>query len=263
MPKLSLNQASEQAGRFFRRETVLVLPVAFATFGLGALLLALVTPAAPANGQPPLGPWLLAFIPVVLAGLIGQFAIALLVLRPGISVGEALRGALAALPRALLVLLLLWVAAVVLLVGAMIVLGLIAIASGVNATSLTVATAILVFVMLLGVAGRMLLIWPMLADREAGAVATVRAAFALGKGGTARLIVALLAFLLVYSVVTGAARFLFGSVLLLIGRLTGGEGPAAFFAALLVALIAAALQALWAVFVTLLYRDADAAATGS
>lgn len=263
MPKISLNGASEQATGFFRREAGIVLPVAFATFGLGMLLVTLVTPASPAPEQVEPGAWMLAVIPAALAGVIGQLAISLLVLRPGVSVGEALRGAFGRLPRALVVVLLIMVAAMAGMLVLSLVLGLVAYATGASTISLTTLAVLLVTLAMIWFAARLLLVWPMLADREQGAVPTFRAAWALSKGSSGRLVAALVLFGLVYVVVTGAVQLVFGSIFLLLGRAIGADAAAAFLAAVIVALVASALQALWAVFVTFLYRGVAGSTNGS
>lgn len=262
MPKLSLNAASEEATRFFRREAAILLPVAFATFGLGMLLITLVTPATPADGQVEPGAWMLAIIPVGLIAIIGQLAISAMVLRPGASVGEALRSAFARLPQALLIVLLIVAAAMAGALVISLVLGVVAVATGASTLSLTALAVILLLAAMIWFAARLLLIWPLLADSGAGAVAAFRSAWRLSKGSTGRLLAALVAFGLVYVVLTGAVQLVFGSLFLIVGRAVGGEGVAGLLAAVVVAIVASALQALWAVFVTCLYRAA-APTTGS
>ena len=73
MPRISLNGASEAATRFFRREAGIVMPVAFATFGLGMLLVTLAAPPPGEDGQLQHGPWMLAMIPALLAALVERY----------------------------------------------------------------------------------------------------------------------------------------------------------------------------------------------
>lgn len=256
MPRFSLNEASEEAARFFRREAAIILPIAFATFGIGMLLIALMTPEPPANGQVEPGAWMLALIPVGLVAILGQLAISALVLRPGASVGEALRAAFARMPRALLIVLTIIAAAMIGTVAVTLVLGVIAAATGAGALSLTVLAVVLIVTLMIWFAARLLLVWPMMIDRDQGAVATLRAAWRLSKGSTARLLAALITYGLVYVVVTGAIQLGFGAFFLIVGKALGAEGAARFLVAVVVAVAASALQAMWAVFLTCLYRAA-------
>jgi hypothetical protein len=263
MPRISLNGASEAATRFFRREAGIVMPVAFATFGLGMLLVTLAAPPPGEDGQLQHGPWMLAMIPALLAAVIGQLAISAMVLRPGISVAEALRDAFGRLPRALIVILLMVAAGMVGLLAISLVLGIIAYATAAGDVSLWTVATLLLFVAFVWFSARLLLVWPMVADRSEGAVRTFRAAWALSKGSAGRFFGALLLFSLVYVVVTGAVQLVFGSLFLLLGRAIGADAAAVFLAAIVVALAASALLALWAVFVTYLYRAAAGSTTGS
>src|SRR3546814_10855643 len=69
--------------------------------------------------------------------------------------------------------------------------------------------------------------------------------------------------MLVYVVVVGAARFGFGSLFVIVGQAIGSEALARFLPALAVAAIGAGLQAVWAVFITQLYRGVSEGTTGT
>src|SRR3546814_9790977 len=103
MSNLSLSSVSDDTGAFFRREAGLVMTVAFATFGLGLLLVELMTPDPAAGGQVTPGNWMLWLVPAALLGIVGQLTISLLVLTPGTSVREAMGAGLRRLPTVLLV----------------------------------------------------------------------------------------------------------------------------------------------------------------
>src|SRR3546814_13865994 len=90
MSNLSLSSVSDDTGAFFRREAGLVMTVAFATFGLGLLLVELMTPDPAAGGQVTPGNWMLWLVPAALLGIVGQLTISLLVLTPGTSGRESM-----------------------------------------------------------------------------------------------------------------------------------------------------------------------------
>src|SRR3546814_6805261 len=103
MSNLSLSSVSDDTGAFFRREARLVMTVAFATFGLGLLLVELMTPDADAGGQVTPGNWMLWLVPAALLGIVGQLTLSLLVLTPGTSAKEAMGAGLRLLPTVSLV----------------------------------------------------------------------------------------------------------------------------------------------------------------
>src|SRR3546814_17985349 len=98
MSNLSLSSVSDDTGAFFRREAGLVMTVAFATFGLGLLLVELMTPDPAAGGQVTPGNRLLWLVPAALLWIVGHLTISLLVLTPGTTVREALGAGMRPLP---------------------------------------------------------------------------------------------------------------------------------------------------------------------
>lgn len=257
MSSLSLSAAAEQTRSFLRREAGLVLPIAFATFGIALIIVALAAPEASADGRVQPGLWSLALFPMIFLGVVGQLAISYLVLRPGASVRDALGAAMLRLPTALALILLMMaaVAVVALLLGLITGFALLA-GAGVNALSMVLALGLAGFGLWLG--ARLLLLWPLIADRREGAIASIRQSFALSRGHVWKFIVLMFAFGLVYVVVTGAVQLGLGSVLLILGRLLGAEGAAMFVAAIVTALLGAAIQAVWAVLLSNIYRQITA-----
>jgi len=256
MSRVSLGAAAEQTKSFMRREAGLVLPVAFATFGIALILVALVTPEPAAAGErvKP-GLWSLAIIPLMLLAMVGQLAISHLVLRPGASVREAFGAAMARLPTALGMLLLLFAIFAAAGLALILVMGVLAVALGAAAQAAAALAALAVILVLLFVGARLLMAWPLIVDRSAGPVATLQAAFALSKGFFWKFLLLTLAFALVYMILTGAVQLGLGSILLIFGKLVGAEGAAAFLTAIVVALLGAALQAAWAVLLAFVYRQ--------
>jgi hypothetical protein len=258
MSKVSLGAAAEQTKSFMRREGGLVLPVAFATFGLALILIALVTPEPAAGGKVEPGLWSLAIIPLMFLAMIGQLSISYLVLRPGGSVRDALAGAVARLPTALAVILLLVAAIAAAGLLLILVMGLAAVAMGATPEMAAALGATAAIIVLLFLGARLLMAWPLIADRRSGPVSTLKEAFALSKGRVWKFLALTFAFGLVYVTFTGAAQLGLGSLLLIFGKLLGAEGAAAFLTAVAVALLGAAIQAVWAVLLANIYRQLTA-----
>ncbi|HEY9554222.1 hypothetical protein [Allosphingosinicella sp.] len=263
MSNLSLSSVSDDTGAFFRREAGLVMTVAFATFGLGLLLVELMTPDPAAGGQVTPGNWMLWLVPAALLGIVGQLTISLLVLTPGTSVREAMGAGLRRLPTVLLVTLVLGLVAGIAIALFTVVGGAIAVVAGMAIGGATALVSFLLGAFILWGAARLLLIWPLIAERAPGAVDSVRGAWRLSRGHAWRFAAAVLAFMLVYVVVVGAARFGFGSLFVIVGQAIGSEALARFLPALAVAAIGAGLQAVWAVFITQLYRGVSEGTTGT
>ncbi|WP_157216237.1 glycerophosphoryl diester phosphodiesterase membrane domain-containing protein [Flavisphingomonas formosensis] len=100
MATLSIGDAWEGASAFLKREWKLLLPVSLAFVGMPGLVTELLGPKIdPANlgtmSSSQLMPWLFG---MSLIGLFGQLAINILVLVPGVSVGEALSRAIHRFP---------------------------------------------------------------------------------------------------------------------------------------------------------------------
>lgn len=255
MGTVSLSAAVEQTKGFIRREGGLVLPVAFATFGLALILVVLVTPEPSAGGQVQPGLWSLAVLPLMVLAMIGQISISYLVLHPGSSVRDALGAGLRRLPVALGVILLVIAALAAIGLLLIMVMGVLALALGAAETGAAALGALAVFAVLIFAGARLLMAWPLIADRRSGPVATLKQAFALSKGHVWKFLALTFAFALVYLALTGAVQLGVGSLLLILGRLMGAEGAAAFLTAILVALLGAAIQAVWAVLLANIYRQ--------
>jgi hypothetical protein len=255
MNKVSLGAAADQTKSFMRRERGLVLPVAFATFGIALILIALVTPEAPAGQQVQPGLWSLAVIPLMFLAIIGQLSISYLVLRPGSSVRDALWAALGRLPAALGLILLVFAAFVAAGLLLILILGMLAVVFGATETGAAALGALAVAIVLLFMAARLLMAWPLLADRRSGPLATLKQAFALSKGRVWKFLALTLAFALVYVALTGAVQLGLGSLLLIFGKLLGAEAAATFLTVVAVALFGAGIQAVWAVLLANIYRQ--------
>ena len=102
MAEFSMIQLWDDTRRFVVRELALLLPLGFATFGLATLIVSLVAPQHRDAAATSFEPWMLWMIPAAGLMLIGYLATSRIVLQPGISVAEAIDGAVRLLPRAIL-----------------------------------------------------------------------------------------------------------------------------------------------------------------
>ncbi|GGE78923.1 hypothetical protein [Sphingomonas prati] len=264
IPRFALADIADQTRAFVKREAGLLMPLAFATTGLGTLLWDLAVPTTPVSQRMQPGTWMLVLIPVTLLFLVGNVATAALVIRAGTSVREALRAGFDRLGNALLVLLMFMGVAL----GLTVIMSIVAMAIGtlVGAAPQQAANLGLFLLMppLLYVAVRLLTLWPALAARAAGPapVQTVKAAFASTRGLFGRLAAVTVLYALAYLAIMSAIQFGLGSVLVLIGRATGQVAPMAVVLSVITAMAGAAVQAVWGVFAAFLYRATAAESSG-
>jgi hypothetical protein len=264
-PRFSIADVWDETGAFVRREAGLLLPIAFATTGIGTLLWDLAVPDVGMGARPQAGAWMLVLLPVTLLFLIGNIAIAALVLNRGISVREALRSAVQRMGNALAVLLLFMGLALLVVVAISALAMLVGRGIGWPLVQATNFGLLLMTPVLLFVAVRLLTLWPAVADAAPAPapVRTVKHAFANTRGRFGRLAAATLLYALAYVLILGAIQFGLGSVLLLIGRATGQAEAAGLVVAVLTALAGAAVQAVWGVYAAIAYRRLDAPSNGT
>lgn len=253
-----MSAAAEQTGSFMRREGGLVLPVAFATFGVAFILLSLIMPEPTDRASMQSGLWALGAFPLFFFMMAGQVAISYLVLRPGVSVRDALGAAMKRIPTIVGVVFLLILG----LFGVAMVLSLVSVMLGAVMGASIEATAALVTLVVLAVmawlAARLLLLWPLLADKREGVRQSLKQAFRLSKPYFWKFLAVVIVSTIVISLGLGAVQMGLGSVLLIVGRLVGAEGAALLLTVILVALLSAAVQAFIAVLLANLYRQLTA-----
>jgi hypothetical protein len=221
MANLSITQAWNETAEFVRREAGLLFPISFLLLALPNALLEALTPAPPVPGQPPeFGLWLLLF-PVLLVGsLIGYVAISHLALRPGSSVGEALRRGAARMLPLLAVAILVGIAFFILLF-ILAVIAVVAVPGALAATQAggpptpAVVTAILVvFALILPVAlyftSRLLLLNPIAAAEAGGPFEIIARSWRLTEGHVWKLVGFLILVTIVVFILTGAIRAVSG-----------------------------------------------------
>ncbi len=257
MARVSLGRVWDETWAFLRAESALLFPLAAATIGAAMLLLMVVMPE-PVDERLPRGPWMLWLLPFYGLSLLGVLATTALALRPGISVRESLGVALRRLPVSAAIVLLL--AAISMLAGVPVALvGAVEVSQSGAVGAATALANFIVLVVLLWLSVRLLLVWPMVADRVVSPLAAVRESFALTRGHGARLL-GLVLLAVVAAVLIGAALlFAGGAVLMVIGKALGGERLGSLLVALLLAAIVAVAATIWAVFLAFLYRQLVAA----
>jgi hypothetical protein len=251
---ISLGTIWEETLAFCKAEVSLLTPLALLGFGLPAAVLSLLMPEKLiVDGQPQLGLWMLWIIPHGLLSLIGTLSISALTSRGGISVSEALQIALRRMPAGLVVVLM----AFGLMVLASLPLGLIAgIEMSVTGKSgpIFLLCYLVVLVLMIWLSLRLLPVWAAIAAGQAGSWATVRATLAATRGRGAQMflirIVAWFSQAIVLMVITIPAN----AMLELLGRLTGVPKVTQVVEILIAAAAAAAIVAMWTVFVAGLQR---------
>ncbi|EQB31608.1 glycerophosphoryl diester phosphodiesterase membrane domain-containing protein [Sphingobium ummariense] len=258
MTAMSIGKAWEEAVAFVRRESTLLFPVALLFVALPGVILQEMTPPQLAQwtmteGQANLPAVPGSFWAAMLIGVVviwfGSLTLFALALRPGISVGEALRLGLARLPVLLGTALLVGAIFVAIIIAVSVVAAVIAVGSKPLGTGLA----------LLGIGGlilfasvRLVLLNPVVIDGHEGVVASLRTSWALTRGHFWRLFGFLFVLTLLSAIAATAAQSVFG----LIGGLVGGTGAARLIGGIAAAAVSTVVQVYMLVMLARLYRQA-------
>ena len=255
MANLSISTAWNETAEFVKRESGLILPIAFLLIAVPGALLQILMPEPPAPGElPAVGAWLLIVPIAFVASMIGTIAISTLALRPGTSVGEALQRGLRRFIPLFLASLLLTIAAAIIALPLVFVLGGAAVAAGGDPAAM--AGSILLVLLILSVIFiafwvRLMLMTPVAAVEEAGPVAIIQRSWGLTRGHFWKLLGFALLLMVVGAVVVVAITAIFG---ILIAVLAGRPEPGNT-SMILMTIVSALLQSvLSAVFVTMIAR---------
>lgn len=261
MATMSIGKAWEEAVAFVAREATLLFPVALLFVALPGLILQEMTPpelrawfAQPKPDAIPVIPpgFGLAMLLTIILIWFGSLALFALALRPGISVGEALRLSLARLP------VLIGTALVVVgvVAGVFVAAALVGIVFSLASKQLAAALGLLLG---FGLAGfvffasiRLVLLNPVVIDSRAGVMESLRRAWALTRGYFWRLFGFLLIVMLLSTIAGSAAQVIIGS---LVGLASGAEG-ARFAGGLAGAAVSSVAQVYMLVMLARLYRQA-------
>lgn len=264
MSRVSYTDVWDQARAFVATELSLLAPVALTCFAVPTLLLSIVMPQPKSLGSPvPDGPWMFWLLPILLFNVFGSMTLVGMSLVPAISVGEAMRRALARLPIALAVIGLLMVVLLFMSAIVGIVASIVSMVAGWNETGALSLTTTLLFLGSVVIAVRMAVLWPTVVDRPDGPVAALRRSLRLTTGSFWHLFGLLLLALGITALLTLTAQLAGGSMMLLLGRLVGNEALGMGLAKALNAVVLGLWLMVIVVYTAFLYRafaSADTAA---
>lgn len=259
---VKLGQIWEETRGFVTREVALLMPVGFATFGLAAILLGLVAPVQTAEAAVQPGMWMLGLIPVLILMIAGYIAISRMALRPGLSVGEALGDTWKILPRTIAAAAVVMAIAAVILMVAGIVTGLLSVMFGLDARSALSLTVFASLPPLIWLSIRMLLLWPVMADRGGSVRQMIVFAIQLTKGRGAQILLLLALNFAAYLILSTVLQISAGSIILLGARALGAPATGSMLISVLMAGFNAAFLTVWTVFLARYYRQAAQSSKG-
>lgn len=251
MAVLSITDAWNETAAFMGREARLVLPVGFMLVALPGAIVQAATPAAPPSELPEPGLWL-ALVPFALAlTLIGNLAISVLALRPGMSVGEAIQqGARRFLP-VLGAALLIGLASMLVMAPILVVAALAAAALG--APAIAAIPMLLAIPALIFLWTRLLLSNPVGAVEQGGPVAILKRSWALTAGHFWQLLGFLVLLLIVAMVASGAVGAVGGTLITLAFGPPRPDSLSFYLVLILSTLVQACLASVFAVMVARIY----------
>ncbi|WP_340316987.1 hypothetical protein [Rhizorhabdus argentea] len=260
MTAFSLGTVWEETIAFLRRESALLIPVGLAIFGPMQILLALAIASAPAMrttaGAGSANAQMLLVLPAMILAIYGYLAVSLIVLVPGISVGEALLGALKRAPAALLAGLVVMSIWIVIAIGVVTAGTLGAISFGSNPASPAMSTmfSLLIIIPMLVIMVRMLVAAPVLAMEQLGTAEALRRIWSLGRDNALRFAGFWVLFIFLQIMVAVVDLLVIGSLVQLL-KLAVSDGELLMVVR---TLISAGLQAMlslvMAVYIALIYR---------
>jgi len=261
MTVMSIGKAWEEAVAFVARERGLLFPVALLFVALPGLILQEMTPPELANwtmDKSALPDIPFSFALSMLIGVIiiwfGSLALFALALRPGISVGEALRLSLSRLPVLLGTALAVVVALLAVAIVGMIIVVAISFVAKAASAALAMLLGIGLGAVMLFASVRLLLLNPVVIDGSEGVAASLRHSWALTRGHFWRLFGFILVLTLLSAIVGSAAQVIFG----LIGRLIAGAEGARLIGGIAAAIVSTVVQVYMLVMLARLYRQAEA-----
>ncbi|MEC3912106.1 hypothetical protein U5A82_17000 [Sphingobium sp. CR2-8] len=262
MTTMSIGKAWEEAVVFVAREATLLFPVALLFVALPGLILQEMTPpelqawfAAPKPDTIPAMPpgFALAMLLTIILIWFGSLALFALALRPGISVGEALRMSFARLP------VLIGTALVVvgLVAGIFTVAVLVGVVFSLASKQLAAAIGLLLGFAAVGAVFfasiRLVLLNPVVIDSRAGVMDSLRRAWALTRGHFWRLFGFLVLVMLLSTIAASVAQLIVG----LLGGMIAGPDGARLAGGIAGAAVSSIVQVYMLVMLARLYRQAQ------
>lgn len=255
MSSFSIDAVWEETIVFLRRESGLALPMALATFGLGMVILGFATDGSSEADPKTLFSGLHAafLIPALLLTVIGNLAISLIALRPGLSVGEALRIAIARVPVAIFVGVIMSGALFGIFVVAVVIVTLIGLVVPSNSATRLGEAVALSGIPIIWCSARLLVMWPTLADSSAGPIDVLKRSFRLTRGNGLRALAVTFMFGLAYMTLISISQLALVPVAQLIAIATGQGELLKVLAELIVAFIGSVLMMGWTVYLAFAY----------
>lgn len=263
MTAFSLGTVWEETIAFLRRESGLMIPVALAIYGPAQLMMdfglqkayALRANADAANS------WqALLVLPGGLLMLLGNLVVTLLVMVPGISVGEALSGGIRRLPTAIGAMFLVFTAVMAAALAIMVAASFGSLLFGADPRSPVLVSQL--FVLILIPAGvvwlRLLLLPTVTAVEPLGPAAAIRRAWDLARGNMLRFLGVWVILLFLSILLAMVEMFVVGSVAELLKRVTGELVLPMMLQSIANAAIGALLSMGLAVYLALVYRTLTA-----
>lgn len=260
--KLSMTDIWDDTRRFVQREHALLLPIGFASFGVAAMMMALALPERSKSGQIEAGSWMLWLIPCAALMMLGYLAISRIVLRPGISVGEALNDAMRLLPRALGLALVVTAAITLLATVASMFVAVAALALKFSQGGATMLLMLTLAPAMLWISVRLVVLWPALANDNVGIRETIKRTLALTKPYALQIVTLLVVNFAVFVMLAAVVELAAGSVILLVTRMLGVAALGSTLVALLMAAFNAIYATLWSVYLARLYSRLAGSSSG-
>ncbi|MFW2830894.1 hypothetical protein [Sphingomonas sp. ID0503] len=228
MNRTAISDAASWAGSFIKAEWRLLLPVALAFFALPQLAVQVfaadaLTLAEAQRGSPAMLLW---FLPMMLGNIVGGIALSALAIVPRITVGDAIGRGIRRLPTLFVACVILVAVLAAVIFAGMIVFGVAAAGLGLGRAG--IVTLLSAFVSIVGIicVVRLTFLFPALADHESTALAALKETWRLTRPVFWQLLGLFLLLLVVSGIIGLAIQASLGSVLLLLGKMLGGEAVA-------------------------------------
>lgn len=253
MASLSIGDALNEASAFLGREARLVLPVAFMFIALPSAVLQAVLPETRPNELPEPGLWI-AVLPLAAAvGLVGSIALSFLALRPGASVGEALQRGLVRFLPVLGTVLLVVLAAFALFIPVALLIGMLALVTGIAALALLMPLLSLLPLIVLWV--RLLVMNAVGAAEEGGPLAILKRSWSLTAGHFWPLFGFLVLSLIAALAISAAVGAVGGSIIILAAGQPTPNGLSFYLLIILSALVQTLVSAFLQIMIARIYAQ--------
>jgi hypothetical protein len=254
---ISMSAIWDESAAMIRRESHLMVPLALATVGIGAVISGMTQPETPGAGLGLAG--ILGFVIGNILNLIGNLAIMVLALMPGMSVGESLRLAMARLPKMLGIAAIFLIAILVMMIPIAVIIGMSSAGINQNMTfqelpPVAIFVVLVISLVLFYFIARLLTLTAMVVDQNPPVIEAIRSSFTATRGITMKVVGVVLLFLVVTIVVSAAAGSIAGILFGMLGKAVGAPLLGKGLTVLVTGMISALLSIVSTVFGAMLYR---------